>query len=476
MFGKNGKRTLRALSTLAPMQEGSVSKETYSIYKRLENGRRYFNEVAASSLNSAMSISAVSLKINDTARLLKKTSGYLIKSAASIKASSDATTRISSEVAAAHENLSTSIIEISEDTSDILGHIDESRDNIDSVMVISGEAVASSNEMKSDMESLMEVIDQMQNVISSINAISSQTNLLALNASIEAARAGEAGRGFAVVADEIRQLAEQTSSLTSNMGKFVEKVENASHRSSQSVVSTAHSLEQMSEKITQIAKLNEENRKGIIQINNGINNIASNSEEVSSSLLEAENLSSQLNEQITFLNNDAARIEEIGSVLTEVIRPVDDVENMLSGLNRSIGKMANDYFYMIDNKLFLEEVNKAITAHRNWVSTLHGMVESGSPTPLQTDSSKCAFGHFYYSMYPGNTEILKLWKDIESGHTSLHQTGRKVIALLEDGNREQASQLYGQAEKLSVELIERFQKIADMVKELDGRHINVFEG
>lgn len=475
MFGKNGKRTMKALSVLSPLQESSVDKETWSVYQRLENGRRYFNEIAASALGSAMNISAVSLKINNTAKILKKTSEYLSKSAVSIKSSSDATNKVSGEVAAAHENLSTSIIEISEDTSNILEHIDQSRDNIHSMMEISRQAAVSSREMKEDMESLIEVIDQMQNVISSINAISSQTNLLALNASIEAARAGEAGKGFAVVAEEIRQLAEQTNSLTSNMGDFVAKVEAASHRSSQSVVSTADSLEQMSEKLSHIADLNEENRQGILEINNGISNIAANSEEVSSSLIEVESLSSELNEQITFLNNDAVRISDIGSALTEVIRPIDTVEDVLSELNKGIGKMANDYFYMIDNSLFLQEINDAIKAHKNWVEALHGMIETGVPTPLQTDSSKCAFGHFYYSMRPGNSELLTLWKAIEEKHTALHQTGRDVIASLEDGKTEQAAQLYEKARQLSVDLIGRFEKIAETVKELDGRKINVFE-
>ena len=60
------------------------------------------------------------------------------------------------------------------------------------------------------MNTLLDVVNHMNEVIAGINSISSQTNLLALNASIEAARAGEAGRGFAVVAEEIRKLAEQT--------------------------------------------------------------------------------------------------------------------------------------------------------------------------------------------------------------------------------------------------------------------------
>jgi len=67
--------------------------------------------------------------------------------------------------------------------------------------------------------------NDIRNIVNVISEVADQTNLLALNAAIEAARAGQYGRGFAVVADEVRNLAEKTSSATTEVANVVEKLQ-----------------------------------------------------------------------------------------------------------------------------------------------------------------------------------------------------------------------------------------------------------
>lgn len=63
-------------------------------------------------------------------------------------------------------------------------------------------------------DELQRVVGQLDDIVSSIDAIAKQTHMLALNATIEAARAGDAGRAFAVVAGEVKKLATDTQVAT----------------------------------------------------------------------------------------------------------------------------------------------------------------------------------------------------------------------------------------------------------------------
>jgi methyl-accepting chemotaxis protein len=66
---------------------------------------------------------------------------------------------------------------------------------------------------------------EIAGIVKVIGDISAKTDMLALNASIEAARAGEQGRGFTVVAEQVRGLADRTKTLTNQIEKLVNDIQ-----------------------------------------------------------------------------------------------------------------------------------------------------------------------------------------------------------------------------------------------------------
>ncbi len=114
-------------------------------------------------------------------------------------------------VAAAAEELSSSIIEISR-------QVHQSRD-------IVAEAMQGANTTNNKVGQLSTAATNIGDVISLIQTIAEQTNLLALNATIEAARAGDAGKGFAVVATEVKALANQTAKATEEISSHISGIQ-----------------------------------------------------------------------------------------------------------------------------------------------------------------------------------------------------------------------------------------------------------
>ncbi|MCK4458893.1 MAG: HAMP domain-containing protein [Methanosarcinales archaeon] len=84
------------------------------------------------------------------------------------------------------------------------------------------EGVAKTSETVGDMNTAIERVGEMGEVITDV---AGQTNMLGLNAAIEAARAGEAGRGFAVVADAVKNLAEKVKEAAGESGMAIGNIQ-----------------------------------------------------------------------------------------------------------------------------------------------------------------------------------------------------------------------------------------------------------
>lgn len=476
-FGKKkkGSGMFEAFSGMQDVNYAEESALMQSTYDRLKAGRDNFGRIVGSNLDAVMVVSSMDLGIEDNTKKMTKITDSVSGATGIIHDAATETASITGEVTKAHENLTNTIIEASEETSAVFKKIEAGQEELTSIRELSVKTIDNSNEMKQDMENLLGIIDRMNEVIEGINAISAQTNLLALNASIEAARAGEAGKGFAVVADEIRQLAEQTKELTGNMGSFVENIGEASQKSSESVAVTIDSLDVINEKINSVWEINDENQKSIGTISESISSLAAVSEEISSSINVLDEQATKMDAQCSELRNDADMLVNINSYLNDVIKPLKNVENELDDSLKMMGGMMQDPFYSLDNVTVKQAVEGAIGAHKTWLETLKAMKDEQTILPLQMNEKKCAFGHFYYPVQPQqDEELVAIWNGIDQKHARLHAYGKEMVDALFAEDYTQAEKIYADAERKAGELVSDLQKVIGCIDRLNEQGKNVF--
>ena len=178
-----------------------------------------------------------------------------------------------------------------------------------------GDASATIRRIKDDASNisthsrtLLSHVEEVGNIINSVNAISEQSKILAVNASIEAAKAGEYGFGFAVVAQEVKNLASQSKDATEqitrtltairhSVGTMVQLAKDGEHRTAvgvSSVGNTGAIVNDLGDAIQEASIVANEIDAAVSQQTMGLTQIAAAMEEINISAVENQDIAKDM--------------------------------------------------------------------------------------------------------------------------------------------------------------------------------------
>lgn len=327
--------------------------------------------------------------------------------------------------------------------------------------------------MSSKIDELFELVNKVNEIVDSVAAIAEQTKLLSLNATIEAARAGENGKGFSVVASEIRKLSEYTKKSLDGMSSFMTHIHAAAANGRESMDRTIKASTDMGSRIDDVYSTMQSNME---LFNRTIDEVQA----VNSIMSQVKTSTNDINAAMETSSADAEKLHSMARTIfidsekcAELAKQITMMDDSISDITKNLFAALNGSRYNITNEEFKVNIKKARTAHGNWVSTLKRIVDEGKVYPLQINSRKCAFGHFYYTVSVNHPSIQRDWNEIEEVHNNFHACGHKVIDAIKNGQKSEAMTYYAEAEALSKHIFELLDKIEKEVDILSENGVNL---
>ncbi|MCH2205026.1 MAG: methyl-accepting chemotaxis protein [Lentisphaerales bacterium] len=329
--------------------------------KTVANNSNSISQSVANMNNQAVEVSGAAKSMYDN----------IVGVTADVQAMNDNTGKVSSFseeitdtmnlVATAVEESQISVSTIADDSVAMSNQINKIVEQTDEGEILSKEAVTIVNSANEKIEKLAEASEEIANVIDIIIEISEQTKNLALNATIEAARAGEAGKGFAVVANEVKELAKQTNDATTQIQSRIDAINNSTHasvteikevgstifklneivstisnemgRQQEKVNNSSVATTQAADVLKEIAQNISEVSQGVNQINSEMTSLAQASENISESMKSNQSQTSTVSDNIAdmhkSLESNSSEISHISTTANEMANRATDLQKLV---------------------------------------------------------------------------------------------------------------------------------------------------
>lgn len=440
---------IAALNELKELNYSYASPELKKLYDTLKIAHDGIEDVFKKNMSSLVYVSGLDLKVSHHMDELQDLTDNIGNATGIISDAARNASVVADEVSGQHEQLTNTITTVAGNSDNVYEKIERGQDALTNIKNLSNITIEASRQTEADMVELGEVINRINEVIHGINEISSQTNLLALNASIEAARAGDAGKGFAVVAEEIRKLAEQTQGLTSTMGTFVDNIRVASEKSTQSATNTVNALNSMTEKISEIWDINEENMAGVKEIANDVTSLAAVSEEISSSMHELETQTIQISEQCEQLTDTTALMGGVSDAVVESVQPFYNVIKELNMATHTIHDMGESAVFQREERTYYLYMRWMAMLPKEWMKAFREMLDTQKMQPVQLEAKDSVFGQIYEVLTPNKEEAMPIWNKVGVLHKELHDKAKELYKLCQAGNFAAGEPVYSKMEDIT---------------------------
>lgn len=283
-------------------------------------------------LGLSLIVRTITKPLNRVIKGLSDNSDQVANSAGQVNAISHEQAEGASVQAAAIEETSSSLEQLSSMTRMNSENANETNRLVIQTSNIVDEVNTSVLDLTESMQKISQSSRQTQKIIKTIDEIAFQTNLLALNAAVEAARAGEAGAGFAVVADEVRNLAMRAAEAAKNTAALIEEsvkqIADGSRfaaKTNENFKQVAHSSKQVAELMGEIATASTEQSHGIEELNKAVAEmdkvVQKNASNAQDSAMASEDMTNQAEEMRSYVrelltlvggNNDAVGARQQG--------------------------------------------------------------------------------------------------------------------------------------------------------------------